>query len=437
MQAIEKKAPRRSWRYAPVLAWILVLAWAGAPTGGGTRSIADPDVWITLGADAFATLAADGGLRYDLRPFAERSGVVLTRVASGDLERLSRRLHEAHRRCGGFIVHPTLGDALDALVPVDRAPAGPPTLTIDQAPVVQRLQGAIGELQILGSVGALSTDFANRYYQHPSGVAAAQWIHDLWQSLAADRAEVTVELYPHADWAQPSVVLTLPGSTWPDEIVVLGGHLDSIAGGSGNPNFSAPGADDNASGIAALSEVVRVAMQQGFRPRRTVQFMGYAAEEVGLRGSGEIAAAYLAAGVDVVAVLQLDMTGYPGSVEDVGLLSDHVSPTLTAFVADLIAAYQPELTWTSTACGYACSDHASWNQRGFPAAMPFESRVGQHNPQIHTPLDTLDTLGNSAAHARKFARLAAAFMVEVAKSADIFADGFESGSTERWSDSVP
>ena len=91
-----------------------------------------------------------------------------------------------------------------------------------------------------------------------------------------------------------------------------------------------------------------------------------------------------------------------------------------------------------TACGYGCSDHASWDAQGYPAAMAFESLFGQHNPEIHTTDDTLATLGNSAAHALKFARLGAAFMVEVAKQTDdIFADGFETGTTGQWSAVVP
>jgi leucyl aminopeptidase len=421
----------------------LALSVPPSPIAGevGAVPFSEPDggVWITLGSDAFATLTADGDLRYGLEPLralAERSGVVLTRVAGSDIERVSGRLHQAFRRCPGFIVHDSIVEALSALAGADRA-AEPIALSIDQGPWVERLEMSLGGLSILGTIQTLSTDFVNRYYQDSSGVAAAQWIHDQWQTLAAGHPEVTVELYGHSQWAQPSVILAIPGTSLADEVVVLGGHLDSISPGSSNPGFLAPGADDNASGIAVLTAVIRAALQQGFRPQRTVQFMGYAAEEVGLEGSGEIAAAYDAAGVDVVAVLQLDMTGYQGSVEDIGLIGDHVDPTLTNFVRDLVATYQPELTWVSTTCGYACSDHASWTARGFAAAMPFESRVGQHNPEIHTTDDTLATLGNSAAHALKFARLAAAFLVEVAKPAEIFADGFESGTTDRWTTTVP
>src|SRR3546814_5186498 len=96
-------------------------------------------------------------------------------------------------------------------------------------------------------------------------------------------------------------------------------HLDSInAYGGGSPGQAAPGADDDASGIAVLTETLRIALARGWRPQRTVKFMGYAAEEVGLRGSNAIAPSHRQAGVDVVAVLQVDMTNYQAAPVQIG-----------------------------------------------------------------------------------------------------------------------
>jgi leucyl aminopeptidase len=57
----------------------------------------------------------------------------------------------------------------------------------------------------------------------------------------------------------------------------------------GGASAKAPGADDNASGIATITETIRVLMSNGFQPKKTLKFMAYAAEEVGLLGSKEIA----------------------------------------------------------------------------------------------------------------------------------------------------
>ncbi len=411
--------------------------------------VATPDadeVWITLGADAFATasrLFVAGADGLALTRIAEVEGVVLTRVPRSELPALSARIHDELRRCGGYFAHESRAEGEAALArlaspPQGSAPAALP-FAIDRPNEVAALAGAIDEAQILATITTLSTSFPNRYHAHPSGTASANWIRDLWAGYAAARPEITVELYSHAGITpQPSVVLTIPGTTLADEVVILGGHQDSISSGcSFNANCTAPGADDDASGIATLSEVLRVALAAGFAPQRTVKFIAYAAEEVGLDGSDDIAADYSAAGVDVIAVLQQDMTGYNGSVEDLALISDYTHPDLTAFLGELLDTYQPGLLWTTTTCGYACSDHAPWTSRGYRAAFSFESRFGDYNPEIHSIDDTVATLGGSAAHAAKFARLAVAFLVETTlDGSGLFSDGFETGNASRWSAAV-
>jgi len=430
-------------KLCPGLALSTILVFASASAAPSEPTLPAPiesEVWITLGADAFATIQGERLLDSPPPRLADNSGVVLSRVRQSDLPRISGRLHEVHRRCSGFMTHPSKAVGLEALAAATRQqPFGPSPYSIDEPAAVQGVASRLSGNSILATITSLSTLFNNRYHAHPSGVAAAQWIHDLWAGYAFGRGDVTVELVTHPGVNQPSVVLTIQGVTLPDEYIVLGAHLDSIASGSSNPNFSAPGADDDASGIASLSNVIQAAMLDGFRPARTVQFMGYAAEEVGLVGSQDIANSYQSAGVDVVAAFQLDMTAYNGSAPDIGLIGDFTDPTLTSFLEDLLDTYQPSAVWNHTACGYACSDHASWNNAGYPAAFAFESLVGQHNPTIHTTSDVTATFGDTGDHALKFARLAAAFMVETAKSGDveIFSDGFESGSTDAWSLTVP
>jgi leucyl aminopeptidase len=203
---------------------------------------------------------------------------------------------------------------------------------------------------------------------------------------------------------------------------VLGAHLDSInASNRNDPNQLAPGADDDASGIATLTETLRIALSEGWRPRRTVKFMGYAAEEVGLRGSNAIAQSFRSSGVNVVGVLQVDMTNYKsGAVPDMKLISDYSNADLKNFFVTLFDTYLAPrgLTRGSEACGYACSDHASWTNAGYPAAMMFEAGSPSGSfPYIHTTNDTLATMGESAQHSVKFAQFALAYLAETAKTA--------------------
>ena len=141
-----------------------------------------------------------------------------------------------------------------------------------------------------------------------------------------------------------------------------------------------------------------------------------------------------------MAVLQMDMTAYFGSAEDIALITDFTDSTLTSFLGELLDAYQPEIIWTTSLCGYGCSDHAAWNAEGYPASFAFESRFGEHNPEIDSTNDVLATFGNTADHAIKFARLATAFMIEAAVDTVVlpmFADGFESGDPSAWSQTAP
>ncbi|HEX5061371.1 MAG TPA: M28 family peptidase, partial [Kofleriaceae bacterium] len=155
-------------------------------------------------------------------------------------------------------------------------------------------------------------------------------------------------------------------------------------------------------------------LAQDYRPARTIQFVAYAAEEVGLVGSTQLAKAYKQRGIDVVGALQLDMTNYQGSDKDIWLMKDFTSAAQNTFITRLIDTYVGA-TWGLDACGYACSDHASWYRAGVPASMPFESRMRDRNKSIHTADDTLELSNNNADHALKFAKLGAAYAVEMAK----------------------
>ena len=67
------------------------------------------------------------------------------------------------------------------------------------------------------------------------------------------------------------------------------------------------------------------------------------------------------------------MTNYQGSDKDIWLIKDFTSAAQNAFLVRLIETYVGA-TWGLDACGYACSDHASWHRAGVPASMPFEAR---------------------------------------------------------------
>jgi len=146
-----------------------------------------------------------------------------------------------------------------------------------------------------------------------------------------------------------------------------------------------------------------------------LKFMGYAGEEHGLLGSRHIAQTYNDQNVNVIGVLQLDMTNYHGSTDDIWLMTDYTDNAQTAFLGELIDVYLTDLTRNVTSCGYACSDHAAWFLEGFVTSMPSETRFGEHNPFLHTSNDTISVSGGRAVHAVKFVRLGLSYVAELAK----------------------
>lgn len=74
-----------------------------------------------------------------------------------------------------------------------------------------------------------------------------------------------------------NVIAEIPGSEKPEEIVIVGGHLDSWDG--------ATGTTDNGTGVATTLEAARLLVQAGVKPKRTIRFMLWGGEEQGLLGS--------------------------------------------------------------------------------------------------------------------------------------------------------
>jgi leucyl aminopeptidase len=289
-------------------------------------------------------------------------------------------------------------------------------ITYDSEPkmqdTVQALIEHLSPQKLHDNIAKLSS-YQNRYYQSESGIAAAMWIYDQFSTLARGRTDVTVELVKH-NFKQPSVIARIKGNSPKKsvETIIIGGHEDSISTTFGipSPSANAPGADDNASGIATMLEVFRVLMESGFSPERTMEFIAYAGEERGLLGSQAIAQTYARSAKQVAGVLQLDMTMYPGQEQEIALITDETDPNLTQFVKMLIDTYV-KVPWQSTTCGYACSDHASWTEAGYPSVYPFESAAEDYNPKIHTPNDRIDILDIS--FGMNFAKLALSFAIEL------------------------
>ena len=303
--------------------------------------------------------------------------------------------------------------------------------SITQENLVRQSLDLVNNLNIANQIQELE-DYGTRYHTTNSARQAVVDLKTKWEALAGNRTDVSVRLVNHSSTNMPSLIMTITGSDNPDEFVILGGHIDSTAGGS---NSVAPGADDNASGIATITEVARVLFSMNFKPKRTVEFMAFAAEEVGLRGSKEIAQDYKSRNVNVVSYMQLDMTNYKGSVNDAYVSTDSYNDDdLNNFMIELLNFYNAsgvhKITYGTSSCNYGCSDHYSWAQQGYNVTFPFEAKFGEHNPNIHTTRDTFDRSPTpDATHAAKFAKLALEYMIEISNGVGTDPGGDDCSST--------
>jgi bacterial leucyl aminopeptidase len=371
------------------------------------------NVWITIGSDAATLINSSSSKTLTLNSTTlkrlDNKSIAIVNIPKSQIDSLNHFMHDNFYRCAGFIYHESFEQAQEYLNAANqRAPSVAIDYTIDNPTGVNALLGEFNAANLSSTVASLSA-FNNRYFASQTGVQAANWIRDHWASISSSRSDISVQLYTHS-WNQPSVIATVTGTTYPDEVVIVGGHLDSI--NSFSPSSGrAPGADDNASGIAIATEALRSIVASGFKPQRTLKFMGYAAEEDGLRGSKAIAQDFKSSGVNVVGVVQFDMSGYQGSNVDIVFITDYTNSAQTAFMTQLLDTYLPSVNYGFDECGYACSDHASWHLQGFPASMPFEAYLGQYNPTIHTSRDT----SYNQNHATNFAKLTAVYIAELAK----------------------
>jgi leucyl aminopeptidase len=167
------------------------------------------------------------------------------------------------------------------------------------------------------------------------------------------------------------------------------------------------------SGAVAILQALKVLIKNDFKPLKSVEFHFYAAEEVGLRGSQDIAVTYQKRKEKVAGVLQIDMCGYTDKAnEHIGLFTDNVDQQLTHFLIKLLDNYT-HIPYRKTSCGYGCSDHAAWKRVGYPTSFVSETVFDEMNPFIHSEEDTVDRIDFD--HMAQFVQLALGFAVEMAE----------------------
>ncbi|GJE99568.1 Zn-dependent exopeptidase [Phanerochaete sordida] len=152
--------------------------------------------------------------------------------------------------------------------------------------------------------------------------AARDWIAQEMRALAAPARKGTTVSVGTPSFIQPvasgilfpvnitNIIATIEGADEPDRVYIITGHYDSRVTNLDNFTDDAPGADDDASGVAVIMELLRI-MAQMPPPRATIMLGAVAGEEQGLYGSNNFAQQMLAAGKDVQGMFTNDIVGSP------------------------------------------------------------------------------------------------------------------------------
>lgn len=195
--------------------------------------------------------------------------------------------------------------------------------------------------------------------------------------------EVSVEMFESN--MGPNIVASLPGEF--SEWVVAGAHYDSRTVNVTSPTDLAPGADDNASGVAAMIELAAAIKNLTTIASRGVRICFFSGEEQGLFGSKALAEKWSNAGDNIVGMINADMLGYQATdTVTLGFKDTNVTPELVELAKALTAMYVPSLPTADTAS--CCSDYLAFYQAGFPAIGYFESPLNaEAYPAYHTSED--------------------------------------------------
>jgi Zn-dependent M28 family amino/carboxypeptidase len=218
---------------------------------------------------------------------------------------------------------------------------------------------------------------------------ATQYAFEHFQSLGL---AVSYHTWLYYGSQRRNVVAEQAGAD-PDCLYLLTAHLDNT---SPTPSSRAPGADDNASGVAGVFVAADILSHYQFTC--TLRYVLFTGEEQGLYGSDAYAKAAAGRGDPILGVLNLDMIAYntPGSPADIEMdirsgANGDQDQVLSTMVSDVIQAYELDLTALLYASDDSGSDHYSFWMAGFPAILAIED-TEDLTPNYHTLSDTVDTL---------------------------------------------
>jgi hypothetical protein len=346
-------------------------------------TVLDPDL---RGASYYLAYPMPGDARPDWEAYGRLlldDGVqVLLRVIPQNAERLAST--GVQMRAITFDPKPLGPAPVRGAIPTDVVPD----------PLIQNMIDEVNMTTVYSYTGGLSGEWPVEIGDQPYTIAtrhtnSGEPIQKATQFVGEHLADLglAVEYHQWGGATYPNVIGELPGLVNPDDIFIIGAHVDDMPSGP-----LAPGADDNGSGAVATLLAADIATQ--YQWGCTLRFALWTGEEQGLLGSHAYAERSYNMGENILGYLNLDMIAWNSlnSDPDIDLHATSSIPdtlVLAQLFADVVDVYNLNLIPEIEPNGTGASDHASFWQYGYTAILGIED-FDDFNPYYHTVNDDMD-----------------------------------------------
>jgi hypothetical protein len=255
------------------------------------------------------------------------------------------------------------------------------------------------------SINGVQTTIESRYATHPGNNLAADFLKQTFLQYGFQIEDISFSATGR------NIVAFKPGTVNPKKAYLMGAHYDCV----GNATMRFEGADDNASGVAALLEAARVVKDDSFP--YTLILACWDEEEIGLLGSEAFAPDGPIGYWDVQASINLDMIAYDGNGDSLAMV--HTFPIggsalLAAKMVEVNARYGTALSMYINNPGDKSTDHQSFWNKGATAIGLTEDYDNDLSPNWHQVSDSLANLNLN--YFTKMSRLAFATLCEITQT---------------------
>jgi hypothetical protein len=229
-----------------------------------------------------------------------------------------------------------------------------------------------------------SDTIVSRGYKMPGKALAAAFLEHRLAELGLRVMRDSFQ-FAFAPISGTNILAEQTGTRFPLQKYILCAHYDATA--DDTRDSVAPGADDNATGVAAVLEAARLLSR--YQTDYTILFALWDCEELGCIGSDAYATAARTRGDSIIGVINLDMLGTDTNSDS--LMKVGGGTAIDDTVVQLCQLYQIGLMPVIVSSGLQSSDHVSFRRQKYPAIMLIEYHF-TISPVNHTSLDRIDRL---------------------------------------------